>query len=111
MDGAPVEAGLVALYTLATLAVPEVLHVNKMSQYLLSVFVAPVLPLPFVSECECASATPSHPSTHPLPLPDSAFNPAVVYALWYVRTRDSFISGAPLQPVQVDIFRGVCRVL
>lgn len=95
------EAVLVALYTLATIVVPEVLHVNKASKYLLSLFVAPLLLLPRVSECMfCPPRLPCELTLLP-PFPDSVINPAVVYALWYIRTRDNVSDGTPLQPVQV----------
>jgi glycerol uptake facilitator-like aquaporin len=65
LEGLLTEAFVVCLYVCVIIGVPELLAVNRMSPYLLSV---PILPLLLVR------------------VPDrcSTFNPAALYALWYI---------------------------
>jgi hypothetical protein len=50
--GLAVEIVLVAIYAVATIIIPELLQVNKLSVYFLSVLVTPLLIIPPLSQCE-----------------------------------------------------------
>ena len=64
------------MYTSVVLVVPDILEVNEMNRYSLSVIILPIMLL-------CARVT---------------FNPAAVYALWFVHGSENSTGFQAIQP-------------